>query len=130
MKRLFWITILLLLVIGLVVGAKPAINSIKERSKPKFTTAKLKRGDIVYEVRASGTVEPTLKIIIGSFVSGPIKKLYVCDFCPNETLTPNENWHRLIRADGIPPSPGTVPQPVILCNSCKDLLQHRFDKKG
>lgn len=57
----------------------------------------------------------------------PIKKLYVCDFCPNETLTPNENWHVLRPV--IDPPHKMFPTAVILCNSCRDHLQHRFDKK-
>lgn len=58
----------------------------------------------------------------------PIKALYCCDFCTNETIAPNENWHRLV---DIKPIRGTtyIGEPVILCNSCKDHLLHRFDKK-
>lgn len=58
----------------------------------------------------------------------PIKRLYVCDFCGNETLMPTQDWHRLVSAEV--PASGMVPAAVILCNACKDHLMHRNKKGG
>ena len=52
------------------------------RWKPKkeeahWRTRKIERGEIVQEVRATGTVKPIKNILVGTQVNGPIKKLYV-----------------------------------------------------
>ena len=44
----------------------------KARNTPKFRTAEVVRGEIVSVVNATGTVEPKLRVSVGSFVSGPI----------------------------------------------------------
>ena len=49
----------------------------KTRNAPKFRTAKVTRGAIVWDVRTSGTIEPVLKVSIGTFVSGPIIEVNV-----------------------------------------------------
>ena len=78
MKRLLrW-----LLVLGLLGGigavTVPRVRSYwREKQRPKFRTAKVEQGPIRWEVRTTGKVEPVLKVIIGSFVSGPIIKLPV-----------------------------------------------------
>jgi hypothetical protein len=67
----------------------------------------------------------------------PIKKLYVCDFCANETTEPNENWHRLadiitVLRGTLSPNPGTLTfsgEIQILCNACKDHLLYRNKKE-
>lgn len=41
-----------------------------------FITKELERGDIVKTVAATGTIEPLVKVIVGSQVSGRIKKWY------------------------------------------------------
>jgi HlyD family secretion protein len=41
-----------------------------------FVTKELERGDIVKTVAATGTIEPLIKVIVGSQVSGRIKKWY------------------------------------------------------
>lgn len=51
------------------------------RWKPKqeesqWRTRKIERGEIVQEVRATGTVQPIKNILVGTQVNGPIKKLY------------------------------------------------------
>lgn len=43
--------------------------------KPSWRTAKVSRGRLVFDVRATGTVDPVLKVSIGSFVSGPVIEL-------------------------------------------------------
>lgn len=49
----------------------------KARNVPSFSTAKVTRGNIVSVVNATGTVQPKLRVTVGSFVSGPIVKLNV-----------------------------------------------------
>ena len=78
MKRLLkWLVILLILGVILGVGGSQIAKYFEKRNQPEFLTAEVKRGDIRQEVRTTGTVEPVLKVHIGSFVSGPILELHV-----------------------------------------------------
>ena len=45
----------------------------------QYTTAPVTRGDVTRTVTATGTVNPMLTIIVGSYVSGVIQELY-CDY--------------------------------------------------
>ena len=54
-----------------------AMKYWKERNAPQFRLAKVSKGEIVWTVNATGTVQPVLRVPIGSFVSGPIEKLNV-----------------------------------------------------
>ena len=47
------------------------------RNKPSYRFASVTRGDLVLVVNSTGTVQPESKVSVGSFVSGPIKKLLV-----------------------------------------------------
>jgi HlyD family secretion protein len=47
------------------------------RNKPVFRLAPVVRGDVTLVVNSTGTVQPVLRVQVGSVVSGPIKKLYV-----------------------------------------------------
>lgn len=72
----------ILIVIGLLVGAgvaayKPAAKYWKKRNKPEWRTAKVVQGDITSVVNSTGTVQPVLRVQVGSFVSGPILELNV-----------------------------------------------------
>ena len=49
----------------------------KARNQPLYRLAKVVRGDIVLVVNSTGTVQPVRRVQVGSFVSGPIEKLYV-----------------------------------------------------
>ena len=51
------------------------------RSPPPehYTTAPITRGTIARSVTATGTVNPILTIIVGSYVSGVIQQLF-CDY--------------------------------------------------
>jgi HlyD family secretion protein len=75
MKRLiFWI-----IVLGILVGLGAAgYNKFHPRplTAESYNTAKVERGDIPFEVKSSGTVQPIQSVQIGSFVSGPIRKIY------------------------------------------------------
>lgn len=44
-----------------------------------YTTARISRGDVVQTVTATGTVNPELTIIVGTYVSGVIQQLF-CDY--------------------------------------------------
>lgn len=46
---------------------------------PKYLTATLSRGDVSRAVTATGTVNPVMTIIVGSYVSGVIRDVY-CDY--------------------------------------------------
>lgn len=50
---------------------------LAERNRPRFRTASVEQGDLRITVNATGEVQPTLFVHIGSFVSGPIKELFV-----------------------------------------------------
>lgn len=64
--------------VGIGYAAWPPISrSLAERNKPRYRTAKVERSDVTSVVNATGTVKPVKSVQIGSFVSGPIKDLFV-----------------------------------------------------
>jgi HlyD family secretion protein len=68
------------IVIALAMGAGIGVYRWRERPAPvRYITAVVGRGAITRTVSATGTVNPVLTIIVGSYVSGVIQKLY-CDF--------------------------------------------------
>ncbi len=72
-------TVLVLLVlagIGAAVSG-PARRYWEERNRPSFRTSEVTEGSITVVVNSTGTVKPVLSVHVGSFVSGPIKSLYV-----------------------------------------------------
>jgi HlyD family secretion protein len=83
----------LLLIAAAVVGVLcwaamgPAANYFKERNKVLYREAKVVRRTIASVVNSSGEVKPVLLVAVGSFVSGPIQKLYV-DF--NDRVTKDQ----------------------------------------
>jgi HlyD family secretion protein len=78
-KFLLKLTLVLAVLLVLVVGGGAAAyfgwRFWKARNKPEFRTAKVVRGEIVWVVNATGTVQPKLRVSVGSVVSGPIVKL-------------------------------------------------------
>jgi HlyD family secretion protein len=69
--------------IGIIVIAgigaaayRPATEYFAERNRPRWRTAEVTRGRIVADVKSTGTVQPVLKVSIGSFVSGPVTELH------------------------------------------------------
>ncbi len=71
-----------LLVIAVLAGigwaAYPTVaKKIAERNKPRWRTTKVETGTVIQVVNATGTVRPVKSVQVGSFVSGPIDKLYV-----------------------------------------------------
>jgi HlyD family secretion protein len=80
---------LIVLIVVIVVGAGGWLgysNLIASERGDAFVLHSLDRGDIVQTVAATGTVEPLVKVIVGSQVSGTIRKWYA-DF--NDKVSAN-----------------------------------------
>jgi HlyD family secretion protein len=73
--------------IGSWFGIPPLLAYWQARNKPTFREGALTRGDITSVVNSTGTVQPVLNVQVGSFVSGPVKTVYV-DF--NARVKKNE----------------------------------------
>jgi HlyD family secretion protein len=88
MKR-FRLPLIAAAVVGVLCWAAmgPAANYFKERNKVTYREAKVVRRTIASVVNSSGEVKPVLSVLVGSFVSGPIQKLYV-DF--NDRVTKDQ----------------------------------------
>lgn len=70
----------LLILAGVAAAAyKPVTESWAKRNKIVWRTATVEKGNIVSVVNSTGTVKPKLRVVIGSFVSGPVKELF-CGF--------------------------------------------------
>ena len=65
----------------LVLIAAGAIAWWATRGGPtlRYTTASVTRGSVVLAVTSTGTINPELTVIVGSYVSGVIQQLY-CDY--------------------------------------------------
>lgn len=84
MKLLLKLFVVLAILGAIGFFAKDPIQSwYKERNRVKFRTATIEEGKISDTIVATGTVEPVLKVQVGSFVSGPLTELHV-DF--NDTV--------------------------------------------
>lgn len=76
-------TLLVLGAIGAVVAAGgmaawgPLAKFVGGGEGPKWEFAEVKRGSIIATIESTGSVEPVQKVVIGSFVSGPIKEIFV-----------------------------------------------------
>ncbi|MEN6406719.1 MAG: efflux RND transporter periplasmic adaptor subunit [Thermoguttaceae bacterium] len=74
MKRLLlWIILAGIVVGGGVVGYR----HVRPAAKIVYQTAPVSRGDIAFTAKESGAVQPVLSVQVGSFVSGPIHRVYV-----------------------------------------------------
>lgn len=69
----------LLLAIVTAGGAAVAWLSFANNGEVQYVTASATKGPVTLAVTATGTVNPELTIIVGSYVSGVIKELY-CDY--------------------------------------------------
>ncbi len=65
---------LLVLGVGGYAGWRAVRSWWKERNKPSYRQAEVTRGDISSVVNATGTVQPVLRVQVGTFVSGPIRR--------------------------------------------------------
>src|SRR4030042_1670542 len=76
-RRVFW----LLTIIGFVgaIGAGyTKLNAYWHKSAAdRCRLGTIRRGDIKFEVKCSGTVQPVLSVQVGSYISGPIQKVCV-----------------------------------------------------
>jgi len=82
MKGLFW----LLAVSGLAAGGWYGYTAMTERpSGEDFVLAPIERGEIIATVAATGTVEPTTTVLVGSQVSGTVVKWYADFNAPVKT---------------------------------------------
>jgi HlyD family secretion protein len=75
--RITIIVILLLLGGSATAGVLGLRSFWKEKNRPRFREAEVVSGDIVSVVNSTGTVQPVLRVQIGTFVSGPIVELRV-----------------------------------------------------
>ena len=65
--------------VSLLAAAAVLWFAAGERNNVRYTTAQVTRGSVSRAVTATGTVNPVLTIIIGSYVSGVIQQLF-CDY--------------------------------------------------
>lgn len=77
-RRTFWLVAVPVVAL-LLAGAIAAALTWSTNAPPQFTTAALTRGPVVRTVTATGTVNPELTIIVGTYVSGVIQELH-CDY--------------------------------------------------
>jgi HlyD family secretion protein len=77
-SRRYWLAgVVLALAAGGAIGAGWWLSSSNEAVN--YTTAAVTRGDVTRAVTATGTVNPVLTIIVGSYVSGVIQEIN-CDY--------------------------------------------------
>src|SRR5260370_488876 len=72
-------TTIALVVLGGAAAASyaPAKQFLKDRYRVQYQEEEVSTGPVVFEVNSTGTVQPVISYHVGSFVSGPIKKLKV-----------------------------------------------------
>jgi HlyD family secretion protein len=75
--RKYWLTVGLLGVV--LAAAAVAWSLLGGTTAVHYTTVPVTRGAITPSITATGTVNPELTIIVGTYVSGPIQALY-CDY--------------------------------------------------
>ncbi len=74
MKRIYLYSVAGVVVLG---GVGYFLFSGSAPKDSKYRTEKVSRGNIVVQVRATGTINPTKTVDVGSQVSGRIEKIYV-----------------------------------------------------
>jgi HlyD family secretion protein len=76
-RRFFW----LLAGVGFIGAAWVGYRKLHEHWKTSaadlFRVGTVRRGDVSFEVKCTGTVQPILSVQVGAFVSGPIQKVCV-----------------------------------------------------
>ena len=90
-KRLKW---LIILVVLLVIGVTGAL-AIKKMDRPdlvRYKTREVERGNLIVTVTATGTLEPTNQVDVGSELSGTIREMTVEE---NSRVTVNQVLARL-----------------------------------
>ncbi|MCA9193970.1 MAG: efflux RND transporter periplasmic adaptor subunit [Planctomycetales bacterium] len=78
---------------GICVAAYyPIAKYLKERNKVTYRTSKVTEGSLTFNVNATGTVEPVLRVTVGAVVSGNVNELFV-DF--NDRVEQNQLMARI-----------------------------------
>jgi HlyD family secretion protein len=77
-RRSQWIAGIVLVVL-LILGSGATWWSLRGPAPIRYLTVPVTRGDVARAVTATGTVNPELTIIVGSYVSGVIQQLF-CDY--------------------------------------------------
>lgn len=92
--RFFLRMFIVLLVMGGTGTAAyfPIAAYLKERNRPKYRFDRVAEGELTLNVNATGTVEPTQRVRIGAFASGPVAELMV-DF--NDKITKGQVLARI-----------------------------------
>ena len=78
-RRSGWRRYLALLLVILTVAAGLGWFSLQRRTAVRYETSVVARGDVIRAVAATGTINPELTIVVGSYVSGVIQQVF-CDF--------------------------------------------------
>lgn len=71
-----WLVVVLAVAGAGVAAYRPAMTYWANRNKITWKTAAVEQGKMVAVVNSTGTVKPKQEVIIGSFVSGPVKELH------------------------------------------------------
>lgn len=78
MKFLLKLAVVVAVLAGIGYFTYPRLAAyMKARNKVHFRFAEVEQGEIVSVVNSTGDVQPTLRVEVGSFVSGPIIELHV-----------------------------------------------------
>ncbi len=73
MKLLLKLAVVVAILAGIGYLAYPRVTAyLKARNKVHFRFAEVEEGEIISVVNSTGDVQPTLRVEVGSFVSGPI----------------------------------------------------------
>jgi HlyD family secretion protein len=71
-------TAIVLVVLGAVGAAYSPLRTYwNNRHRPRYRLAEVTRGPIIAVVNSTGIVQPEVSVSVGSFVSGPIERVYV-----------------------------------------------------
>lgn len=71
-----WVVAIAVLVLG--GGAASWLSARRAaQSQPRFVTEKVVRGDLTVDVTATGTLQPTNKVDVGSELSGTVQRVFV-----------------------------------------------------
>lgn len=73
MRRMAGITVLIIVGLAMIAGGSVWWFRSKGNKGPMFHTMPLKRGDLAATISATGTVEPTVVVVVGAQVNGLIK---------------------------------------------------------
>ncbi len=93
MRFLLRLFLVLLVLGGLGTAAYfPTAAYLKELNRPKYRFEGVVEGNVTLNVNATGTVEPTQRVRIGAFASGPVAELMV-DF--NDKITKGQVLARI-----------------------------------